>query len=133
MSNPFEAPTSLPVVDVVPHLSPVHVLLSFDGRIARRHYWYGNFFIFAYTLVAVGVPIFLFPDSETAEIAMLFLFIPTLWMRLALMVKRFHDLGHSGFMVFCQLIPMVGGLIVFVMCGLTQGNKFPNDYGPELL
>ena len=133
MSNPFAAPTAAPAVDLIPHLSPFNVLLSFDGRIARRHYWFGNFFVFAYSMVAIGIPIILFPDSEVAANAAMFLFIPTLWMRLALMVKRFHDLGYSGFMVFCQFIPLIGGLIVFVMCGLSQGNNFPNDYGPEPL
>ncbi|NCG19355.1 MAG: DUF805 domain-containing protein [Rhodobacterales bacterium] len=54
--------------------------------------------------------------------------MPTIWMRFALMVKRLHDLGHSGFMMFTQLIPAIGALIVQVMGGLTQGNAFPNDY-----
>ena len=57
----------------------------------------------------------------------------SIWMRFALMVKRFHDLGHSGFRVFTQFIPAMGALIVLVMCGLTQGNAFPNDYGLEPL
>ncbi|RCK70249.1 DUF805 domain-containing protein [Desertihabitans brevis] len=37
---------------------------------------------------------------------------------IALQVRRLHDTGQSGFLVLLNLIPSIGGLIVFIMCCL---------------
>ena len=47
-------------------------------------------------------------------------------------IRRFHDLGQSGWMVLLQLVPIVSlaiGLILLV----GRGTRGPNQYGDDPL
>ena len=48
---------------------------------------------------------------------------------LALVVRRQHDIGLSGWFYLLVLIPYVGGLIVFVFT-LIPSQKHDNKWGP---
>src|SRR5690606_16152228 len=53
-------------------------------------------------------------------------FLPTL----AVVVRRLHDVGKSGWFYFIFLIPVVGGIwLLVLMC--TEGDSGPNEYGPD--
>ena len=47
-------------------------------------------------------------------------------------IKRFHDLGYTGFMVFTIAIPIVK-LFAFVILGLFKGVPKENIYGPSTI
>ena len=49
---------------------------------------------------------------------------------LSFSVRRWHDLGKSGWWVFISLIPILGGLYALVMQGFVAGEPGPNQYGP---
>lgn len=49
---------------------------------------------------------------------------------IALTVRRFHDLGKSGYMALWLLLPILGAFIVFEYTR-RAGNRFDNQYGPD--
>ncbi|MBR1732419.1 MAG: DUF805 domain-containing protein [Alloprevotella sp.] len=59
-------------------------------------------------------------------VIMLVLLIPGL----AVWVRRLHDVGKSGHMLWLILVCGVGGLIPLVMC-ISDGKPEPNQYGPS--
>lgn len=48
---------------------------------------------------------------------------------LSIIVKRLHDRGHSGWMIFVGLIPILGPMWLTFECGFMKGNEEENDYG----
>jgi len=109
---------------------------DFSGRSRRSEYWFfvlGNVLI-VFALGIVGGGIAAAVGSEEAmmipvglmAIFYLAVFIPTL----ALVVRRFHDQGKSGWFALLLLIPYLGGLVVFVfMC--LDSEPGANQWGPN--
>jgi len=74
--------------------------------------------------------IMMLSGDETVEtIATFVLYIPLLWVSLAVQVKRWHDRGKPGTMALIGLIPCIGGIWVFIECGCLPGDPRPNVYG----
>jgi uncharacterized membrane protein YhaH (DUF805 family) len=48
---------------------------------------------------------------------------------IAVMIRRFHDVGLSGWLVLVGLIPYLGGLITFIIT-LLPSEARPNKHGP---
>ena len=59
-------------------------------------------------------------------IYVLAVFIPSL----AVAVRRLHDVGKSGWFYLISLIPLIGGIWLFVLF-VTEGDKGANQYGPD--
>lgn len=45
-------------------------------------------------------------------------------------VTRLHDRNHSAWWLLFGLIPVVGGILLFVQTGFLRGDGGPNRYGP---
>ncbi|MBI1228407.1 MAG: DUF805 domain-containing protein [Bacteroidetes bacterium] len=91
---------------------------KFDGRARRSEYWY--FFLFnmiiSYALMFLGGAI-KFPFLST--VYGLGVLIPGI----AVAIRRMHDVGKSGW--YC-LIPIYN-----LVLACTEGEKGPNEYGPD--
>ena len=48
---------------------------------------------------------------------------------IAILAKRWHDQDRSGWWSLLLLIPILGGLIVLIMCGFIAGTPGPNRFG----
>lgn len=59
----------------------------------------------------------------------LLLLVPSL----AIGVRRFHDVGISGYVYLVLLItvPLFLGLIAIFIISLLDGNPYQNEYGPD--
>jgi uncharacterized membrane protein YhaH (DUF805 family) len=95
---------------------------TFTGRSSRSAYWW--WFLFA-LLVSVAASIL---DGITGTVVFgvivaLALLIPGL----AVLVRRYHDAGHSGWWVLLWIIPIVGA-VVWLIFTLTD-SKPPNEWG----
>lgn len=95
---------------------------TFSGRSSRSAYWW--WFLFA-LLVTVLANIL---DAITGTFVLrvivgLGLFLPGL----AVLVRRYHDAGHSGWWVLLFIIPIVG-VVVWLIFTLTD-SKPPNEWG----
>lgn len=109
---------------------------DFSGRSRRSEYWYfvlGNVLI-VFALAIVGGGIAAAVGSEEAMMIPAGLigifYLAVLIPSLALIVRRFHDQGKSGWFALLMLIPYLGGLIVFVfMC--LDSEPGANKWGPN--
>ncbi|MFB4423190.1 DUF805 domain-containing protein [Streptomyces sp. QL37] len=98
---------------------------GFGGRARRKEYWMFVLFNFiaAVVLSVLGLAI----DSQIPYIIyLLAVIIPTI----AVVVRRLHDTGRSGWWILISFVPLVGGIILLVfMC--TEGAREVNEYGPN--
>jgi len=56
-------------------------------------------------------------------------YIVLAWVQLAVSVKRFHDLGRSGWLYLISLLPFIGSLILLVMLGFRDSERGDNRFG----
>ena len=109
---------------------------NFSGRARRKEYW---MFALVQTIVMIGLMILdsvLGLDFELQGISLgygyLYLigiivhFIPSL----AVLVRRLHDVGKSGWFYFIFLIPIIG-IIWLLILYCTEGQKEDNKWGPD--
>jgi uncharacterized membrane protein YhaH (DUF805 family) len=105
---------------------------QFSGRSRRKEYW-----MFALFNCLVCLPLYIlglvFHEDTIGVIFLGLYFIYVLAIlvpALAVTVRRLHDTGKSGWMILLCLIPIVGGIIVFVFTVLDS-DPGPNEYGPN--
>ena len=88
----------------------LRALFSFKGRLNRREYASGIFiFVFLF-----GVLFEILFDKIGAELGLVF-FVALMWMFFAVLAKRMHDIGRTGWVSLAVFIPMVGLFIPFVL------------------
>ena len=135
------------------------LLFGFNGRIRRTNYWLAGlgagvalslvfwvlFFIFGgATALAIGAGGMSANGEPTAAgtaagagggILLFLLFVAyfgvSLWISLALQIKRWHDRDKSGVWVFINFIPFVGAVWTLIECGFMDGTMGPNRFGPS--
>ena len=114
-------------------------LFSFDGRVGRKAYW---LFLVAVVVISMGVQFAALgpmiaaaaADPEAAAnmsfpVWIWIIFIPMMWMSLAVQAKRWHDVDKSAWWILIGLVPFVGGLIALVFNGFIAGTPGPNRFG----
>lgn len=114
-------------------------LFSFDGRVGRKAYW---LFLVAVVVISMGVQFAALgpmiaaaaADPEAAAnmsfpVWIWIIFIPMIWMSLAVQAKRWHDVDKSAWWILIGLVPFVGGLIALVFNGFIAGTPGPNRFG----
>lgn len=125
-------------------IMPLRRYADFEGRSRRMEYW--MFYLFtlglgmaiAVIITALAMMLYTMNLSESAMGMVLVpaalivflggmaLVVPTL----AVSVRRLHDQDKSGWMILIALVPLVGGIIFFVLMCL-EGTRGPNRYGPD--
>lgn len=124
------------------------LFLSYGGRIGRTAYWVG---LVVLGLAEFGAIIALLnlahgslmdlaaaqddPRTVTPEIMMhvvlpaLIVSVLFLYPTFALYTKRWHDRNKSGWWSLVGLVPIIGGLWMFVELGFLGGDEGQNDFG----
>ena len=103
---------------------------DFSGRARRKEYWMFVLFNFIFGIVAIaldnvlGMTVGILPYGVLYILYVLALFIPNL----AVCVRRLHDVGKSGWMIFIALIPIIGAIWLLVLM-LIEGDAGENGYG----
>lgn len=117
------------------------LLLSPFGRVGREIYWLGMGFALCISEVLARIwqqslVIELTPEGgiETIQLTDVSIMttlalLPVNWMILAVLAKRCHDRGMSGFLSLLWLVPLVNFAFLIFM-GVMAGNPGPNRYGP---
>jgi uncharacterized membrane protein YhaH (DUF805 family) len=100
-------------------------LLSFEGRMRRKHYWISAVLtpIIALIAILLIVAIAAAISRPIAVVLMIGFAVVFIWHELAESTKRCHDIGLSGWF---QLIPFFGLVLLF-----KAGDAGPNKYGPD--
>lgn len=121
-------------------LLPLRRYVDFRGRSRRKEYWMfvlGQ--VFLYFLLCM--PMFFmgvfegnslrFTDATYYSVRLILLvstifFVPSI----AVAVRRFHDMGKSGWFYLLGFIPVVGGVVLIIfMC--IEGDRGENAYGAD--
>ena len=124
------------------------LFFSFAGRIGRGKFWLGNVIMFAAIMAVylviintLGEPISMRPATKPGEppvmltntvpliaygIASLF----STFASFALMIKRCHDRGKSGWWSLILFIPLAGMIWWLVDLGIIEGQPETNAWGP---
>ncbi len=100
----------------------------FSGRASRAEYWYFALFssIIATVLGIIGAMVIGEHGMIFWMVYALAVFIPSL----AVSVRRMHDIGKNGWTILIWLIPLIGGIWLFVLTVLDS-NPGENKYGPN--
>lgn len=114
-------------------------LFSFDGRVGRKAYWLflvvALVIMFGIQFAALGPMMAAAMENPDAAAQMSMpiwiwiVFIPMIWMSLAVQAKRWHDVDKSAWWILIGLIPFVGALIALVFNGFIAGTPGPNRFG----
>jgi uncharacterized membrane protein YhaH (DUF805 family) len=98
----------------------------FSGRAHRTEYW--MFYLFNF-LISFGVAFFeglLGGEGVIWIVYSLAVFLPAL----AVLVRRLHDTGRSGWWVLIALIPLAGAIVLLVFAVLDSEPN-ANEHGPN--
>ena len=107
----------------------------FAGRARRKEFWFFVLFYLIFALAAAIVDAVLgteFSVDETASIGLfssvyvIAMMLPTF----AVLARRLHDIGRSGWWILIGLIPIIGAIVLFVfaVCDSQEGE---NRFGPN--
>jgi uncharacterized membrane protein YhaH (DUF805 family) len=113
-------------------MSMLALLFSFSGRIGRAQFWMG--YVIQIAMSVVGYVLLLYGEANEnllALVAAIIVFLPIIWIGLAVMAKRYHDRDKSAWWILIGLIPIVGGIWQLIELGLLKGSEGTNDYGPD--
>jgi uncharacterized membrane protein YhaH (DUF805 family) len=114
------------------YLQALKKYATFTGRARRKEYWfYALFYVIIIVVLSVidgiiGMNMGGAGVGVLSGIYILAVFVPTI----AVLVRRLHDTGRSGWWFFIQLVPLVGFFILlyFLVCDSQPGT---NAYGPN--
>lgn len=113
----------------------LHVLRNFavfSGRARRKEYWMFVLFnlIFAFAMMVLdnvlGFAVAGLGYGLLYGLYTLFVLLPSL----AVLVRRLHDTGKSGWMALIIFIPLIGAIWLLVLL-VTEGKAGDNQYGPD--
>ena len=111
-------------------MKPYKNYINFKGRARRKEYWL--FLLINILIIVIFMTLDTVIDSRSFSemvsgvlaIYMLFNIVPFL----ALIVRRLHDVGKSGWYWFIRFIPIIGGIwLLILLC--TDSQKGPNKWG----
>ena len=108
---------------------------TFTGRSRRSEYWFVQLFL-VLTNIAVGVIDLILMDGDVDRfianggggIVGLVWILVTIVPALAVLVRRLHDIGRSGWWAVTGFVPIVGAIVLLVF---TVSDSAPgeNKYG----
>ena len=99
----------------------------FSGRAQRAEYWY---FVLFNIIVAILIAIISGIIGDTKGFLTLIYAILVFVPHLAVVVRRLHDVGKSGWMILLVLIPIIGSIWLFVLL-VSDSIAEDNKYGPN--
>ena len=107
----------------------------FKGRSRRSEYWFIQLFLIITNLAAAAIDLALMDGDVDRFIANggggivgLVWILVTIVPALAVLVRRLHDTGKSGWWALIGLIPLAGGVVLFVFSVLDSTAE-ENQYG----
>lgn len=109
------------------------IYFGFSGRLNRQRYWL-SYLVFTVVMVVIIAALvgMAGPEAEPSPVLLL-LYIPLIWVSLAIQIKRFHDRDKSGWWVLISFIPIIGPLWLLVELGFLSGDDGANRFGPPVI
>tara|TARA_B100001146_G_scaffold165679_1_gene146545 strand:- start:128 stop:541 length:414 start_codon:yes stop_codon:yes gene_type:complete len=95
---------------------------TLQGRASRSEYWFFYLFII---IAEIGL-IIIDGVLGTPLILLIATMIPAIF---CVTMRRFHDIGKSGWWLLVVFIPLIGGLVFLYWFIFDGGQPHANDYG----
>ncbi len=103
----------------------------FSGRARRSEYWWAVLFLLALSFPIALIDTVVFFDTivqtGSGPLSILFLLV-ILLPSISLLIRRFHDVGLSGWFVLLTFIPFAGAVFAFVVAVLDS-QRGDNRFG----
>jgi uncharacterized membrane protein YhaH (DUF805 family) len=96
--------------------------VTFSGRSSRPAYWWWTLFNLIVVIAAAVIDAILGTWFITTIVS-LGLLLPNL----AVLVRRLHDSGHSGWWVLIGILPLIGFIVLLIFT--LQPSDEPNEWG----
>lgn len=109
-------------------------LFRFDGRINRRDWWIATICNSTVAFVCYLALVLLLDSFSSGFMSLVTLLvllavaIVASWISLSLGIRRWHDVGKSGWWVLISAVPF-GGLYALYKLGIDSGEPGSNEYG----
>jgi len=97
--------------------------MGFSGRASRSEYWFWVLFTILVSLVAGIMDGLIFGTGTLSSISSILFFLPGL----AVLVRRLHDVGRSGWWFLSTILILPFLLILYWL--ISEGDSNPNEYG----
>lgn len=111
------------------------LMISFKGRITCQEYWEATakqalLFVAAFFATS-WISFFAIYNVILPLLVFGLVLVAWVWSSLAIQVKRLHDRGKSGWMSLVNLIPVIGGIWLFIELGVLKGVEGDTSYGAD--
>ena len=115
-------------------------VVSLKGRAGRGTFWITTLCvggIGAFVAAALIATVIFHFRSGTMRSAMdlaavgVAILLALVYVGIAVQVRRWHDLGYSGWMVLINFVPLVGGMVSSVVLGFIEGASAPNRFDED--
>ena len=97
--------------------------VTFSGRSSRSAYWWWYLFGVLVLVVSLAIDYALGAGGILYALVALAMLLPNL----AVLVRRLHDSGRSGWWILIALVPLIGAIVLLVFT--LQGSDPPNQWG----
>lgn len=102
----------------------------FSGRSRRKEFWMFILFHELLMLLVLILDVVIVAFGINTVNLWLYYLLGTLIPYWAVLFRRLHDIGASGWYIFLNLIPVLGWIwFLFLLC--LDSNPYPNQYGPN--
>lgn len=93
--------------------------INFNGRSSRSEFWW--FYLLTFI---IGIALYLIGSQWLSGVVNLALLLPSITVG----VRRLHDIGKTGWLLFLSLIPIVNFILIYWFVQPSQ--PMDNQYGP---
>jgi len=104
------------------------LLFSFRGRVNRGDFWYATLLVLSvFIVLSIGLSAAF--GGAIPGVLSVALYVLLYWSLAALSLKRYHDLGRSGWWLLLLAIPLIGPAWVLWTLFFRKGQPFENRFG----
>lgn len=108
---------------------------SFEGRASRSEFWYFALFNCLVSTLFMIVNVFFLCNNMEGIVGFVYILqilfsLVVVLPSFAVVVRRLHDIGKSGWWFLITLIPLFG-VIIYLIFLLTESEPWENEYGPK--
>jgi len=107
---------------------------DFSGRASRSEYWFFILFFTIGFLMLVLIDFFMGTYNNKMHMGLLssVFYLAVIIPYLSVKVRRLHDVDKSGWWLLINLIPIIGGIWLFILY-CTKGTDGENRFGSDPL
>lgn len=102
---------------------------NFNGRARRKEYWLYILFFYLFTILMIfldnllGITI----EDGIGPLTLVYILISII-PSFAVLIRRLHDIGKSGWWFLVSWVPLIGGIWLFILL-VTDSQIEENIYG----